>query len=628
MQPFPPRTDAAARPRTRIPGIRDWPFAWKLRGAMFALVLLAAVGVAGMLLYARRNQELTRGLSGREMAGLALVLNVDRDANQMLVALHRAARAGDVQERKRWLDFHAENVGQTRVRLTEYAGLPGLSAERKAMSERALQARNAYVDFGERIATRLVRAAPGTANVEAELAGMVRQLDVLREPLGTLEEGHQAAADALAAGVEAGGSAVQRTGLLLLLALLGAGLAVAGAMNRAVTWPVGRVAARAERIAGRDLTGDDVHVVSDDEVGQMARAFNRMSRDLRGVMGQIQGTGGALAGHAAELTVLSGETRDAVQHLNQAVAQITAGAEDQAQSAQQAFNQTGTISASVASIAEGAERMAQALRESVASARQGGGRVRAVASGTAEAGQVVAENVESVRRLQRHSAQIADFAQTITGIASQTNLLALNAAIEAARAGDAGRGFAVVAAEVRVLSESAAAAARRTVAVVGELRADVDRTVAEMERSASGVQATAARATEVGEALDTIFHALETSESLVEMLSGETRSIAGQVDGTAAVLESVAAVAEENAAAAQEMAALAEQLEGALATIAALAGAGSTAGDASDESLNGLAARLHTLVGSFRLGAEWAPRQTAALSVSPLPSPGALPQTV
>lgn len=78
------------------------------------------------------------------------------------------------------------------------------------------------------------------------------------------------------------------------------------------------------------------------------------------------------------------------------------------------------------------------------------------------------------------------------------------------------------------------------------------------------------------------------------------------------VRPTVAAVAEENAAAAQEMAALAEQLEGALATIASLAGAGHTAGDASDESLNGLAARLHRLVASFRLEDE-APREPTPL---------------
>ncbi len=601
MQSLSPPRDTPARPHARMRAIRDWPFAWKLRGTMFALVLLAAVGVGGMLLYARRNQALTRELSGRELAGLALVLNVDRDAYQMLVALHRAARAGDVAERTHWLDFQAENAAQTRDRMAGYGRLPGLSAEREAMAARAVQARDAYAASAARIAARVAGAAPGTAAVEAELAAMVRQLDALREPLGTLEEGHQAAAGELTAAADASGSAAQITGLLLLAALLATGLALARAMNRAVTWPVGRVAARAERIAGRDLTGEDVHVAGADEVGQMARAFNRMSGDLRGVIGQIQGTGGALAGHAAELTVLSGETQDAVQHLSQAVAQITAGAEEQAAAAQEAFHQTGAISASVASIAEGAERMAGTLRESVATARQGGGRVRDVASGTAQAGQVVAENVESVRRLQRHSAQIAQFAETITGIASQTNLLALNAAIEAARAGDAGRGFAVVAAEVRALSESAAAAAKRTVAVVGELRHDVDQTVVDMERSAAGVQATAARATEVGQALDTIFQALESSESLVEVLSGETRSIARQVDGSAAMLESVAAVAEENAAAAQEISALAEQLEGALATIAALAGAGHAADDASDESLNGLAARLHRLVASFRL---------------------------
>jgi methyl-accepting chemotaxis protein len=608
MQSFSSPRDTAPRPRARMRAIRDWSFAWKLRGAMLTLVLVTAVGVAGMLLYANRNQSLTRDLSRREMAGLALVLNVDRDAYQMLTALHHAARAGDAAQRTHWLDFHAENAGQVRDRMAEYGRLPGLSAERRATAAQAAQARDAYAAAGGRIAARVAAAAPGTADVEGELAAMVRQLDALREPLGTLEDGHHAAADQLTAAVDAGESVTQLTGLLLLAALLVAGLAVARAMNRAVTWPVERVAARAERIAARDLTGEDVHVAGDDEVGQMARAFNRMTGDLRGVMGQIQGAGGALAGHAAELTVLSAETRDSIQHLNQALGQITAGAEEQAAAAQEAFHQTGTMSASVASIAEGAERMSGALRESVATAREGGGRVRAVASGTAEAGQVVAENVESVRRLQRHSAQIAEFAQTITGIASQTNLLALNAAIEAARAGDAGRGFAVVAAEVRALSEGAAAAARRTVVVVEELRRDVDQTVAQMEHSAAGVQATAARATEVGQALDTIFQALESSESLVQMLSGETRSIAGQVNGSAAMLESVAAVAEENAAAAQEMSALAEQLEVALATIAALAGSGHA--HDGDESLNGLAARLHGLAASFRLQDE-APRQPA-----------------
>jgi methyl-accepting chemotaxis protein len=240
----------------------------------------------------------------------------------------------------------------------------------------------------------------------------------------------------------------------------------------------------------------------------------------------------------------------------------------------------------------------------VGTARRGGETVRAVAAATEDLGRVVHGNTEQVRRLDRHSQAIGEFVQSIEAIAAQTNLLALNAAIEAARAGEAGRGFAVVASEVRQLAEDAAAAAQHTVAVVGEMRRDVEETVDEIERSAAGVQETAGRAAEVGSALDTIFHALEESERVVHSLSTDTRTVSGRVRETASRIGEVAAVAEENAASAQEMAALAEQLEASMSTIAALAGG---ADATSGESLKALAARLEELVSAFRLEAEPAP---------------------
>jgi methyl-accepting chemotaxis protein len=595
-------SDAPGRSR-RSRSVRDWPFAWKLRGSVGFLLLIAALGVAGMLAPARRNRTLTHELATRELAGLGLVLNIDRDAYQAVLGLNEAAHARDAAGRKRWLDFYAENAGQTGARLDAYLKLDGLTPERRDLAERAQEARARIVARGDAISARIARGEPSDdPAAHARMAALVAELDGFRELLGEIEDSHTAAGTALTDQADRAGAAAQWTGVLSLAALLLAGLVISWIVGRAVTSPVERMAERARRIAGGDLTGDDVRADGADEIGQMAESFNRMAHDLRAVIGQIQGAGVALESHGGEISTLAWETRSAVQHLGSAVAQITAGAGEQADSAQRAFTRMEEISASVESIAAGAERMAVSIRDSVAGARHGGERVTEIVRATEEAGRVVGKNTEQVRELRRHSAEIEGFVGTITGIARQTNLLALNAAIEAARAGEQGRGFAVVAEEVRKLAEGTAHAASRTVATVGEMKRGIDGAVAAIERSAAEVQGTAGRAHQVGEALEGIFQALETGERLVHDLTADTRRISDRVSDTTAVLADVAAVAEENAASAQEMTALAEQLEGTMGTVAALAGSseqGNAAGDA--DSLTGLAARLRQLVARFRV---------------------------
>ncbi|HEX8244532.1 MAG TPA: methyl-accepting chemotaxis protein [Longimicrobium sp.] len=584
----------------RARSLRDWPFAWKLRAGVAVLLLVAALGVAAMLGAVQRARTLTRTLSARDMAGLGLVLNIDRDGYQARLALDQAAHAADPAEARKALAFYAENIGQTRDRLERYLALPGLSSDRRATAEQAMAARTRFAQIGDRMAARLAAAPLGAGRDNpAEEATLQASLDTFRVHLGNLEDAQQAAGDALTAQVAASGAAAMITGLASLLVLALTGFVLSRLLHRGVAGPVTRVADAAERIAAGDLTGGTLPVASRDEVGAMARSFNRMTTDLRAVIAEIQRTGATLGGHSAEIASLTLETRTGVEHLNGAVAQITAGAEEQAAAAQHAFSQTGEISGSLGNIAAGTERMASSIRGSVAAARNGGQTVRAIAEATGDLGRVARENTEQVRRLQRHSARIEEFVRSINAIADQTNLLALNAAIEAARAGDAGRGFAVVADEVRKLSESASGAASHTVEVVAEMQRDIDDTVASIERSAAGVQETAGRAAEVGGALDAIFHALEESERVVQEVADETRAISGRVHDTTGVIGDVAAVAEENAASAEEMAALAAQLEGTMTSISTLAGGdGGTA-----DSLNALAERLSSLVSRFRVAA-------------------------
>jgi methyl-accepting chemotaxis protein len=599
--------------RFRARAIRDWPFAWKLRGAVGLLLLIAAAGVAAMLGYSRQGRRLTDELASRELAGLGLVLNIDRDGYQALLGLTQAGRAPDAAGRARWLAFYRENAGQTAQRLNAYLELPGLSDDRVRAAREALAARERFVARGDEVA----RAIEAGAGEGAGAAAVITELDAFRERLDGMETTHATAGAETTVRADAAGAAAQWAGIASLLGLAAAGLALTWLLDRAVREPVTRVAATARRIAAGDLTGGELRVRSRDEVGEMARDVERMGRDLRSMIGQIARTADTLGGHSGEITALTGETRSAVEQLATAVSQITAGAEEQAASAQQAYNQTQAIAGAAAGMASGAEAVSASLRESVAAARAGGATVSEIARATGGVGRVVLANTEQVRGLRRHSARVEEFVGTITTIASQTNLLALNAAIEAARAGEAGRGFSVVADEVRKLAEGARDAAARTVAVVGEMRRDIDGTVTAIEQSAVEVAGTTGRAEELGAALDDIFRALEEAESQVRSLRADTQRISEGVRETTAVLGNVASVAEENAAAAQEMAALAEELDSMMSVVAALSG-GAGEGGRSGETLGTLAARLRELVSSFKLG-DADHREGAAEPPSPAP---------
>jgi methyl-accepting chemotaxis protein len=580
--------------------VTDWPFAWKLRGAVCLLLLISGAGVLAMLGFSGRIRERAHLLSTRELAGLGLVLNVDRDAYQSVVALQQASRTTDAAERQRWLTFYRENIGQTAQRLDAYRALGGLTAERAAAAREARAARDRFAAVGDAAARTL--AAGGAADAGFFLA----ELDGFRERLDVIETSHSEAGDLMTAEADAAGVAARAAGLTSLLALLVAGLAVAWLLDRAVRLPVTRAAAAAHRIAEGDLTGVDLGVGragTRDEIAQMAGAFNRMAADLRSILGRVQRTAATLGSHGGQISALTAETRGAVEHLGQAVAQITAGAEEQAASAQDAFSQTRDIAAAAAGMAAGAERVSVALLQSVAAAREGGDTVAQIARETGEMGALVTRNTEQVRALRRHSGSVADFAETINAISAQTNLLALNAAIEAARAGEAGRGFSVVAEEVRKLAEGASAAATRTQAVVGEMQREIDGTVTAIESSAVQVQHTAGRAESVGEVLESIFRALEGAAAQVNGLLEETRGISARVNETTARLETVASVAEENAASAQEMAAMTDQLDTLMETVAALSAGADAASARSGETLGSLAARLRELVSSFRVEA-------------------------
>jgi methyl-accepting chemotaxis protein len=400
-----------------------------------------------------------------------------------------------------------------------------------------------------------------TALPEAEKTGTL---------LDDLFESKVGVADSMNGSIESAYHA-KRLETLILLALalvLGAGLAFW--IARGVVGAISTLVEATEQMGDGDLTVDP-QVGSNDELGDMAKAFRAMAARLRGVVAKVAEAANTLNAASEEMASTSDEAGRAVGEIANAVSDVAEGAEKQVRMVDSARQATEEVTASVLQSAASAQETAAAADEARSVAHEGvAAAARASSAMEAVRDSSLAVN-EAMQQLSAKSEQIGGIVETITAIAGQTNLLALNAAIEAARAGEQGKGFAVVAEEVRKLAEESQDAAGSIASLVQEMQLETGRT--------AEVVAEGSRRSDEGVAIvDETRAAFERIGSSVESVTdrvGEIASVTQQIAATASRVQDditqVASVAEQSSAATEEVSASTEQTSASAQEIAASA---------------------------------------------------------
>jgi methyl-accepting chemotaxis protein len=346
-----------------------------------------------------------------------------------------------------------------------------------------------------------------------------------------------------------------------------------------------------ERAGGRIADGDlTVEVEPVSESDALGNAFQRMTANLRHMIGDVVSTATTVRESSETVARTSDEAGQAVGEAAQAMGEITGGAEEQLRLLGSATESAEDMARAVEASAEAAREIAEAAREARELARAGVAAVGQADTAMTAVRESARSTSEAIAELQAKSGQIGSIVGRITEIADQTNLLALNAAIEAARAGEHGRGFAVVAEQVRHLAENAGGAAAEIAGLVGQMQSETETVVSIVAEGAARTEEGTATVEETRAAFERIDEAIARMDERITHVADSARAVAAGAENLHSELDQVASVAERSTAASQQVSAGTEQTSASTMEIATSA-----------QRLQDSAGELQELVARFRI---------------------------
>jgi methyl-accepting chemotaxis protein len=405
-----------------------------------------------------------------------------------------------------------------------------------------------------------------------------RAMDEIRKIIGEMDSEERALLLTRSDEAQATARNTTRTIAAVTLAAVILLTVAAVVITRNIAGPLRDLTTVAERITLGDLRVNVSTNARRDEVGVLARTFDRMTQSLRGMAGaaeqiaagDLRSTvtpqsssdvlGNAFARMAANLREQTRQLVEGANVLGAAASAIVASTAQLASTASEsaaAVSETTTTVEEVRQTAQVASEKAQQVFDSAQKAAQisQGGRksTEDVGAGMTRIRQQMDAIAASMGRLSEQSQTIGQIIATVEDLSVQSNLLAVNAAIEAAKAGEHGKGFAVVAQEVKSLAAQSRQATSEVRTILSDIQKATTTAVLATEQGTKAVEA-GTRQTEVaGQSIQSLAGSVtEAAQAATQIAASSQQQLIG-VDQVAAAMASIKQASAQNVAGAKQL---------------------------------------------------------------------------
>ncbi|HEY9199956.1 MAG TPA: methyl-accepting chemotaxis protein [Gammaproteobacteria bacterium] len=532
---------------------------------MIPLVLLAGlfIAMAGVAI----NKLTVLGHEVDELAavdvnGLNFLLQADRDLYQAQVAERSLLflKPG-TEDYTGMLEMHDENIVQARERIEKFIALvedhgmvealglqSAIADYRQAQISWEQQTRDLVNNLADGVDSRGIAISLSFGAVGGAFDGMRDHIDAMGE---VMLNRTQAVASMSQQDVSSGMRQVMGILLIGIIIIIVVAIGAPALILKPMKVLIGHLENVAEGEGDLTVRLDDS---SRDEMGRLARAFNRFVAKLRDLVASSVDSTAQLSAASEELSMVASESRQGVSQQLSEIDQVAT-----------AMNEMTATVQEVARNAQQAEIAARAADDQSTSGQQ-------VVRETVSAINALASRIEGLAQtmnsLQTASTDIGTVLEVIKGVADQTNLLALNAAIEAARAGEQGRGFAVVADEVRQLASRTQQSTSEIQGMIEALQVTASKAADEMQSGREDAENSVNRAAEAGKSLDDIASAVRTITDMnVQIASAaeEQAAVTEELNSNITQIQNLANQSEDGsrqtADASQDLARLASELQ-------------------------------------------------------------------